>query len=124
MIPHSIRNTKNIPDIIWYQEIVPDIAQSTHGIRNIIADIRNVPTRPYMVLGMFLLAFSVCDMRGDYCQRMQPLETRHTRTANRVSTAPSPNAVSDGRKVNVSMVCRGGGDIASHPQQVYHLHND
>jgi hypothetical protein len=39
-------------------EIVPDIAQSTHGIRN-IADIRNVPTRPHMVLGMFLLAFSV-----------------------------------------------------------------
>ena len=25
-------------------EIVPDIAQSTHGIRNISADIRNVPT--------------------------------------------------------------------------------
>ena len=40
-------------------EIVPDIAQSTHGIRNIFADIRNVPTRPHMVLGMFLLPFSV-----------------------------------------------------------------
>ena len=40
-------------------EIVPDIAQSTHGIRNIFADIRNVPTRPHMVLGMFLLAFPV-----------------------------------------------------------------
>jgi hypothetical protein len=40
-------------------EMVPDIAQSTHGIRNIFADIRNVPTRPHMVLGMFLLAFSV-----------------------------------------------------------------
>ncbi len=40
-------------------EIVPDIAQSTHGIGNIFADIRNVPTRPHMVLGMFLLAFSV-----------------------------------------------------------------
>ncbi len=39
--------------------MVPDIAQSTHGIRNIFADIRNVPTRPHMVLGMFLLAFSV-----------------------------------------------------------------
>jgi hypothetical protein len=38
-------------------EIVPDIAQSTHGIRNIFADIRNVLTRPHMVLGMFLLAF-------------------------------------------------------------------
>jgi len=25
-------------------EIVPDIAQSTHGNRNIFADIRNVPT--------------------------------------------------------------------------------
>ncbi len=25
-------------------EIVPDIAQTTHGIRNIFADIRNVPT--------------------------------------------------------------------------------
>ena len=24
--------------------MVPDIAQSTHGIRNIFADIRNVPT--------------------------------------------------------------------------------
>ena len=40
-------------------EIVPDIAQRTHGIRNIFADIRNVPTRPHMVLGMFLLAFPV-----------------------------------------------------------------
>ena len=40
-------------------ESVPDIAQSTHGIRNIFADIRNVPTRPHMVLGMFLLAFPV-----------------------------------------------------------------
>ena len=36
-------------------EMVPDIAQSTHDIRNIFADIRNVPT----ILGMFLLAFSV-----------------------------------------------------------------
>ena len=41
-------------------EIVPNIAQSTHGIRNIFADIRNVPTRPHMVSGMFLLAFPVC----------------------------------------------------------------
>jgi hypothetical protein len=40
-------------------EIVPDITQSTHGNRNIFADIRNVPTRPHTVLGMFLLAFSV-----------------------------------------------------------------
>ena len=40
-------------------EIVSDIAQSTHGIRNIFADIRNVPTRPHMVSGMFLLAFPV-----------------------------------------------------------------
>jgi hypothetical protein len=40
-------------------KIVPDIAQSTHGNRNIFADIRNVPTRPHTVLGMFLLAFSV-----------------------------------------------------------------
>ena len=40
-------------------ENVPDIVQSTHGIRNIFANIRNVPTRPHMVLGMFLLAFSV-----------------------------------------------------------------
>ena len=40
-------------------EIVPDIAQGTHGNRNIFADIRNVPTRPHTVLGMFLLAFSV-----------------------------------------------------------------
>jgi hypothetical protein len=40
-------------------EIAPDIAQSTHGNRNIFADIRNVPTRPHTVLGMFLLAFSV-----------------------------------------------------------------
>jgi hypothetical protein len=41
-------------------EMVPDIAESTHGIRNIFADIRNVPTRrPHMVLGMFLLAFPV-----------------------------------------------------------------
>jgi len=40
-------------------EIVPDIAQSTHGIRNIFVDIRNIPTRPHMVLGMFLLPFPV-----------------------------------------------------------------
>ncbi len=40
-------------------EIVHVIAQSTHGNRNIFADIRNVPTRPHTVLGMFLLAFSV-----------------------------------------------------------------
>ena len=40
-------------------EIVPDIAQSTHGIKNILVDNRNVPTRPHMVLGMFLLAFPV-----------------------------------------------------------------
>ena len=40
-------------------EIVPDIAQGTHGNRNIFADIRNVPTRPHTVLGMFLLPFSV-----------------------------------------------------------------
>ena len=39
--------------------MVPDIAQSTHGIRNIFVDIRNVPARPHMVLGMFLLAFPV-----------------------------------------------------------------
>ncbi len=43
-------------------EIVPDIAQSPHGNRNIFADIRNVPTRPHTVLGMFLLAFSVMPM--------------------------------------------------------------
>ena len=46
-------------------EIVPDIAQSTHGIRNIFADIRNVPTRPHTVLGMFLLAFSVTIPEAD-----------------------------------------------------------
>jgi hypothetical protein len=40
-------------------EMVPDIAQSTHGIRNIFSDIRNVPTRPHMVSGIFLLAFKV-----------------------------------------------------------------
>jgi hypothetical protein len=40
-------------------ELVPDIAQSTHGIRNIFADIRNVPTRPHMVLGRFLLPYPV-----------------------------------------------------------------
>ena len=40
-------------------EIVPDIAQSTHGNRNIFADIKNVPTRPHTVLGTFLLPFSV-----------------------------------------------------------------
>ena len=48
--------------LFWYQEHernVPDIAQSTHGNRNIFADIRNVPTRPHTVLGMFLLPFSV-----------------------------------------------------------------
>ena len=52
--------------LFWYQEHernVPDIAQSTHGIRNIFADIRNVPTRPHMVLGMFLLPFSVSRSR-------------------------------------------------------------
>ncbi len=43
-------------------EFVPDIAQSTQGNRNIFADIRNVPTRPHTVLGMFLLAFSVLCM--------------------------------------------------------------
>ena len=48
-------------------EIGPDIAQSTHGIRNIFADIRNVPTRPHMVLGMFLLAFSVSAGRSARC---------------------------------------------------------
>ena len=48
-------------------EIVPDIAQSTHGIRNIFADIRNVPTRPHTVLGMFLLAFSVTIWRAVLC---------------------------------------------------------
>ena len=40
-------------------EIVPDIAQTTHGIRNIFVDIRNVPTRPHMVSGMFLVPFPV-----------------------------------------------------------------
>ena len=40
-------------------EIVPDIAQGTHGIRNIFANIKNVSTRPHMVLGMFLLPFPV-----------------------------------------------------------------
>jgi hypothetical protein len=40
-------------------EMVPDIAKSTHGIRNNFADIRNVPTRPHIVLEMFLLAFPV-----------------------------------------------------------------
>ncbi len=49
-------------------EIVPDIAQSTHGIRNIFADIRNVPTRPHMVLGMFLLAFPV---REEECKPLK-----------------------------------------------------
>ena len=51
--------------------IVPDIAQSTHGIRNIFADIRNVPTRPHMVLGMFLiirvlLTFTLAIVRQDF----------------------------------------------------------
>ena len=43
-------------------EIVPDIAQSTHGIRKIFADIKNVPTRSHMVLGMFLLLFPVIQL--------------------------------------------------------------
>ena len=52
-------------------DIVPDdIAQSTHGIRNIFADIRNVPTRPHMVLGMFLLPFPVHEARIMYTYRM------------------------------------------------------
>ena len=41
-----------IPDIIRYQEYVgnvPDIAQITHGIRNIFADIRNVSTAFFCV---------------------------------------------------------------------------
>ena len=54
-------------------EIVPDIAQSTHGIRNIFADIRNVPTRPHMVLGMFLLAFPV-HVRWNTDHRMVELD--------------------------------------------------
>jgi hypothetical protein len=63
MIPHNIRNRKLFLILFGIRnmlEIVPNIAQSTHGgIRNIFADIRNVPTRPHMVLGMFLLAFPV-----------------------------------------------------------------
>jgi hypothetical protein len=53
MIPHNIRNTYIIPDIIRYQEyveIVPDIAQTTYGIRNIFADIRNIPTAVFELL--------------------------------------------------------------------------
>jgi len=50
-------------------EIVPDIAQSTHGNRNIFADIRNVPTRPHTVLGMFLLAFSVTSIEENQAVR-------------------------------------------------------
>ena len=49
--------------------MVPDIAQSTHGIRNILVDNRNVPTRPHMVLGMFLLAFPVYTNIAGYLQK-------------------------------------------------------
>ena len=51
---------------------------------------------------------------------MQPPKTRHTRTAKRVSTAPSPNTVSNIEGVNASMV----RDIASYPQQEDYLHYD
>ncbi len=56
-------------------EIVRDIAQSTHGYRNIFADIRNVPTRPHTVLGiMFLLAFSVSFTCCTWCSgKREPL---------------------------------------------------
>ena len=67
-------------------EIVSDIAQSTHGIRNIFADIRNVPTRPHMVLGMFLLPFPVLiSTKTNICHmisimlHIQQLRFRNTR---------------------------------------------
>jgi diketogulonate reductase-like aldo/keto reductase len=56
-------------------EIVPDIAQSTHGIRNIFADIRNVPTRPHFVLGMFLLPFPVILSDNPRKKRLRILST-------------------------------------------------
>ena len=53
-------------------EIVPDIAQSTHGIRNIFADIRNVPTSVlcgydygYLKL-LHILSSSTCIRYGKY----------------------------------------------------------
>jgi hypothetical protein len=67
-------------------EIVPDIAQSTHGNRNIFADIRNVPTRPHTVLGMFLLAFSVSGVS----RRSDALSSPSNDTSR--STNPSPLA--------------------------------
>ena len=68
-------------------EIVPDIAQSTHGIRNIFADIRNVPTRPHTVLGMFLLAFSVLTAGSFYVSEF--FLYSYMRTVNIVHTIPS-----------------------------------
>ena len=53
--------------------MVPDIAQSTHSIRNIFADIRNVPTRPHMALGMFLLAFPVKAAASQPLKETQPI---------------------------------------------------
>ena len=66
--------------LFWYQEHernVPDIAQSTHGIRNIFADIRNVPTRPHTVLGMFLLAFSVGEVVMSEVITLNKLQSRY-----------------------------------------------
>ena len=54
-----------------------------------------------------------CYIRRGYCRRMQPPKTRHTRTAKRVSTAPSPNTVSNVEGVNASMVSRGGHSVSS-----------
>jgi len=54
-----------------------------------------------------------CYIRRGYCRRVQPPKTRHTRTAKRVSTAPSPNTVSNVERVNASMVSRGGHSVSS-----------
>ena len=46
IITETKKSQNIIPDTIRYQEYagkIPNTAQTTHGIRNIFADIRNVP---------------------------------------------------------------------------------
>ena len=59
-------------------------------------------------------------IRSGYYRRTQATPNPSYAMAIEVSTVPSPHIVWGVKRVNASMVSRGG-DIASHPQQANHL---
>jgi hypothetical protein len=66
-----------------------------------------------------------CYIRSGYCQRTQATSSPSYAMANVISTVPSLHTTVWGvKRVNASMVSRGGGIASHHPQQANHLPND